>query len=201
MPDCCSIPVPLLFVFLPVSLACAFQRFTSESLLHGYVGVRFWHNEDAFRQNLQLRGHALFGRDNGSDGVAEDTEVKRFRVSPLFDHHFSKTLAIAQQTRDTRPIRCHADEPIDLRQDRPRLGDEVRRVSEATGEPLRQFQCLRRRLDLLARQVFRRQAAFQRERRGSIQPGAGRIASNPRCRRARTSAGRSLCEGYGPGKG
>jgi hypothetical protein len=64
------------------------------SLLHGYGGARFWHNEAAYKAAVESRGQALFGTGDGSDGLADESSLKAFRVSALEGYYFTRTLAL-----------------------------------------------------------------------------------------------------------
>jgi hypothetical protein len=66
------------------------------SLLHGYFAARLWHNESAMAAALSSHGHALFGTEDGSDGVTEEKDLTGFHASPIVDHYFSETLEVAR---------------------------------------------------------------------------------------------------------
>lgn len=64
------------------------------SLLNGYVGMRWWHNKNALVDATRSGGHALFGQFERSSDLADESKMSTFRLSPLTDYYFNKTLQL-----------------------------------------------------------------------------------------------------------
>jgi hypothetical protein len=71
-----------------------FPPFYFDSLVNGYVALRWQHNREAMRDALQSSGHALFGTADGSSGLAIEAGREPYSTSPLVDLFFSRTLAL-----------------------------------------------------------------------------------------------------------
>jgi hypothetical protein len=76
-----------------------FPPFYFDSLVHGVVALRWHRNRRTLRDSLSSSGHALYGTDSGSSYPASETEISRYKVSPLVDLYFSRTLALLAEHR------------------------------------------------------------------------------------------------------
>ncbi len=76
--------------------ALRFPMFYFNSLLHGYIAGRWRHNRAAEEAALAASGHALFGTDPGSDGLASEAGATGFAPAPLIDSYYRDTLALLQ---------------------------------------------------------------------------------------------------------
>jgi hypothetical protein len=74
--------------------ALRFPPFYFDSLVNGYVALRWQHNREAMRDALRSSGHALFGTAAGSSGLAIEAGSEPYSTSPLVDLFFSRTLAL-----------------------------------------------------------------------------------------------------------
>lgn len=67
------------------------------SLVDGFVGLRWWHNRAALQAALISHGQALFGKSPGCASLADEARNEPFRVMPLTDLYFTRTLALLAQ--------------------------------------------------------------------------------------------------------
>jgi hypothetical protein len=75
-------------------VAVRFPPLDFSSLVNGFVAARYWHNEAAMQADLHSSGQALFGQVAGSASIADEAEQSTFRVLPLTDLYFKRTLAL-----------------------------------------------------------------------------------------------------------
>jgi hypothetical protein len=64
------------------------------SLVKGGVFMRWWQNRRILAATLRARGHYFFGTEGGSDVIAADGNLRRFRPLPVLDRYFDRTLAL-----------------------------------------------------------------------------------------------------------
>jgi hypothetical protein len=69
-----------------------FPPFFFSSIANAYIGTRWWHNRSEFRKALETRGQALFGTQDGTSELAEESNLQVFNVSEVGDYFFSATL-------------------------------------------------------------------------------------------------------------
>jgi hypothetical protein len=74
--------------------ALRFPPFYFDSLVNGYLALRWQHNRAAMHDALQSSGHALFGTAAGSSETAVEADAQSYSTSPLVDLYFSRTLAL-----------------------------------------------------------------------------------------------------------
>ncbi len=72
--------------------AWRFPGFYFDSLVHGGIAARWLHNRRAEAAALASSGQALFGRADGSAGLANEAGVDGFAASPTVDAYFDLTL-------------------------------------------------------------------------------------------------------------
>jgi hypothetical protein len=64
------------------------------SLLRGGVFLRWWGNRQSLHDVMEARGQYFFGTANGSNSVAVEGHLSRFRPLPVLDWYFDRMLAL-----------------------------------------------------------------------------------------------------------
>ena len=72
--------------------AWRFPGFYVDSLIHGGIAARWLHNRRSESEAIASSGYLLFGRANGSAGLATEAGVASFAASPTVDHYLDLTL-------------------------------------------------------------------------------------------------------------
>lgn len=87
-------PKAVPFAILPELYAMRFPPLYFGNVVGGYVAARWRYNERALREATLSSGRSSFGMAEGSDAISDEAKMNDWRVSPLINLYFDRTIKL-----------------------------------------------------------------------------------------------------------